>query len=107
MLLLLMSVSEFSCEGDGHSRNAKCQHNGKHTWSWGKGGANSQYIQGEFDVLMVRRSVLIGRDDGRSRGGARITVDDHREPMVDPMRRSDPHDWYRALDLDDPKFKLS
>ena len=57
--------------------------------------------------MMVRRSVLIGRDGGRSRGGARITVDDHREPMVDPMRRSDPHDWYRALDLDDPKFKLS
>ena len=34
-------------------------------------------------------------------------ADDHREPLVDPLRRGDPHDWCRALDLDDPKLKLS
>ena len=26
--------------------------------------------------------------------------------MADPLGRGDPHDWRRALDLDDPKFKL-
>jgi len=55
---------------------------------------------------MVRRGVLIGRDNGRSRGWAGITTNDHREPMTDPLRRGDPHDWCGALNLDDPKFKL-
>lgn len=57
--------------------------------------------------MMVRRSVLIGRDDGRSRGEAGIMADYHRKPLTDPPRRGDPHDWCGALDLDDPKFKLS
>ena len=64
-------------------------------------GADSQYIQREFEVLMVRRSVLIGRD------GAGIMADDHREPLADPLRRGDPHDWCRALDLDYPELELS
>lgn len=55
---------------------------------------------------MVRGSDLIGRDDG-GRGGAEITDEFHREPVADPLGRSDPHDWCGALDLDDPKFELS
>jgi len=57
-------------------------------------------------VLMVRRSVLVGRGD-RSRGGVEVMANDHREPLADPLRRHDPHDRCRALDLDDPELKLS
>ena len=56
---------------------------------------------------MVRGSVLIGRGNGRSRGGMEIMANDHREPLTDPLRRGDPHDRHRALDLDDPELKLS
>lgn len=58
-------------------------------------------------VLMIRGSVLVGRGDRISRGGVEIMANNHRESLADPLRRHDPHDRCRALDLDDPELKLS
>lgn len=49
----------------------------------------------------------MGRNDGSGRGVASIMTDYHWEPSADPLGGSDPHDWCGALDLDDPKLKLS
>ena len=56
---------------------------------------------------MVRGGVLVGRDNGRSRGRTDIMANDHRKPLTDPLRWGDPHDWCSALDLNDPELKLS
>ena len=56
---------------------------------------------------MVRGSVLIGGNNGRSRGRTEIMANDHREPLTDPLRGGDPHDRCSALDLNDPELKLS
>jgi len=56
---------------------------------------------------MVRGSVLVGRDNGRSRVRTDIMANDHREPLADPLGRGDPHDRCSALDLNDAELKLS
>jgi len=74
-------VFKFSRKSDGHQRN--------------------------LEVLVNGRGALVGRDFGRRLSRTGIMVDYHWEPLRDPMGRGDPHDRRRALDLDDPKPKLS
>jgi hypothetical protein len=67
----------------------------------------ARYVQRKVEVLTVDRSVLVVRDNGGSLSGAGIVTDHHREPLVDPVGRGDPHNWRSALDLDDPELELT
>lgn len=100
-----MHTLGLSCEGDGHPRDTECEHNGKHMG--GRDEVRAWDIQREVKILTVLGNVLVGPDDRRSRGGAGIVVEYHREPLEDPLRWGDPHDRRGALDLDYPELKLS
>lgn len=56
---------------------------------------------------MVRRSVVVGRNDGGGRIGGGIIANHHGETLGDPFGWGDPHDRRGALNFDDPKMKLS
>lgn len=80
---------------------------GKSRWWRTSRDGNAQYVQRQLEVLLIRRSVLVGRDYGGSSGGSGITVEYHRKTLGDPLGRGDPHNRHGALDLDDPEMKLS
>ena len=49
---------------------------------------------------------IVGRDDRGSHCGTGIVADHHRKTLGDPLGRADPHNWRRALNLDDPELEF-